>query len=179
MALANSVAELETRWAGTAHSPKDGGVVELIVRRPAADQREELESASFSAEAGLAGDDWLRRSADPQAQITLMNSRVIQLLTGDKSRWAQAGDQLFVDLELSQDNLRPGQRLQVGEAVMEISPLPHAGCTKFARRFGGHARKWTATDEGARQRRRGVYAFVVQDGVVKRGDRITKLGAPD
>ena len=85
MEATSTLEQLDARWAQTEQSPQDDGTVELIVRRPAADQREELESATFTAEAGLTGDDWLRRSADPDAQITLMNSRVIQLLAGDKS----------------------------------------------------------------------------------------------
>ena len=167
--------ELEARWQQTEHSPSDSGSVEMIVRRPAAEQREELQSATFTAEAGLAGDDWLRRSADPDAQITLMNSRLIHMLAGDKSRWAEAGDQLFVDIDISQDNLPPGTRLQIGEVVMEISPLPHTGCTKFARRFGGPARKWIMSESGVLERRRGVYARVIEDGVIKVGDRIQKI----
>ena len=167
--------ELEARWGEIEASPSDNGSVEMIVRRPARDQREILESAAFTAEAGLAGDDWLRRSADPDAQITLMNSRLIHLLAGDKSRWAEAGDQLFVDLDISQANLPPGTRLRIGEVVMQISQLPHTGCTKFARRFGGPARKWIMSDEGVRERRRGVYARVIEDGVIEVGDRIRKL----
>lgn len=176
MAAISTVEDLEARWGDIEPSPLDRGTVELIVRRPAPDQREPLQRAAFSAEAGLLGDDWLRRHGDEiEAQITLMNSRVAQLLAGDKARWAEAGDQLFVDLDISQDNLPPGTRIQLGEVVMQISTLPHTGCTKFARRFGGHARKWTATDEGERERRRGVYAQVIQDGEIKVGDPITKL----
>ena len=171
-----TIENLEARWAQVEPSPLDNGSVALISRRPAPDQREALERATFTAEAGLLGDDWLRRHGDDiEAQITLMNSRVIQLLAGDKSRWAEAGDQLFVDLDISQDNLPPGARIQIGGVIMEISKRPHTGCTKFARRFGGHARKWTATETGERQRRRGVYAFVVQDGEVNVGDRIRKV----
>ncbi len=171
-----SYEEIEARWAEIAPSPQDGGRVEMIVRRPARDERESLESATFTAEGGLTGDDWLRRGADPEAQITLMNSRLIHLLAGDRSRWAEAGDQLFVDLDISQDNLPPGTRLRLGEAVMEISPLPHTGCTKFARRFGGPARKWIMSDQGMLERRRGVYARVIEDGVIKVGDSIRKVG---
>lgn len=167
--------QFEARWADIEQSPIDGGTVALIVRRPAAEQREELQSATFTAAAGLVGDDWLRRSGNPEAQITLMNSRLIQLLAGDKSRWALSGDQLFVDLDISQDNLPPGRRLQIGEVVMEITPLPHTGCTKFARRFGGSARKWVMTDAGQLERRRGVYARVIKDGIIMVGDRIVKL----
>ncbi len=175
MTIALAYDELERQWAALDHSPIDDGRVEMIVRRPAANQREDLQRATFTAEAGLAGDDWLRRSADPQAQITLMNSRLIHLLTGDKARWAEAGDQLFVDLDISQENLPPGTRLQIGGVIMEISPLPHTGCTKFARRFGGGARKWVMSDQGLAERRRGVYATVVQDGEIAVGDTIRKL----
>ena len=170
-----TIADLEASWRQTEKSPQDMGAVEMIVRRPKPEEREELESAAFSAEAGLAGDDWLRRSADPDAQITMMNSRVIQLLSGDRSRWSLAGDQLFVDLDISQENLPAGTRLQIGEVVMEVSALPHTGCTKFARRFGGAARKWAGTDEGNRERRRGVYTKVIVDGEIRVGDRIKKL----
>ena len=176
MAATATVEDLEARWGRIDPSPQDDGTVELIVRRPAPDQRERLQTATFTTEAGLLGDDWLRRHGDEiEAQITLMNARVAQLLAGDKSRWAAAGDQLFVDLDISQENLPPGTRIQLGEVIMQISKLPHTGCTKFARRFGGHARKWTATDEGARQRRRGVYAHIIEDGQIKVGDRIRKL----
>ena len=177
MAATSTVEGLEAIWAQTERSPQDQGTVELIVRRPAPDQRERLQRATFTSAAGLLGDDWLRRHGDAiEAQITLMNARVANLLAGEKSRWAEAGDQLFVDLDISQDNLPPGARIQLGEVIMQISTLPHTGCTKFARRFGGHARKWTATEAGERERRRGVYAHVVQDGEIKVGDSIRKLG---
>ena len=104
-----------------------------------------------------------------------MNSRVIQLLAGDKSGWAAAGDQLFVDLDISMENLPPGTQLQIGEVVMQISQLPHTGCGKFARRFGAPARKWVMSDIGKQERRRGVYARVLQDGVIAVGDAIVKL----
>lgn len=167
--------DLEAAWSETEQSPQNLGAVEMIVRRPKPEEREELESATFTAEAGLAGDDWLRRSANPDAQITMMNSRLIHLLAGDKSRWALSGDQLFVDFDISEDNLPVGARLQIGEVVMEVSPLPHTGCTKFARRFGGAARKWIMTDEGQQARRRGVYTKVIVDGEIRVGDRIQKL----
>ncbi len=168
-------ADLEAGWRQTEKSPQDMGTVEMIVRRPKPEAREQLESAAFSTEAGLAGDDWLRRSGNPDAQITMMNSRLINLLAGDKSRWALSGDQLFVDLDISQDNLPAGTRLQIGEVVMEVSTLPHTGCTKFARRFGGAARKWVMTDEGQLARRRGIYTKVIEDGEICVGDRIRKL----
>lgn len=174
---------LNAAWRQMHKSPSDGGRVDMISRRPQADQREEMPSALFTAANGLEGDDWLararRKSPDREpvmeTQVTLMNSRVIQLLTADKTRWAEAGDQLFVDIDISMSNLPPGTRLQIGGAVLEIARTPHTGCGKFARRFGASARKWVMSDEGKNQRLRGVYARVVQDGVIAVGDRIQKL----
>ena len=174
---------LNAAWETNEPSPADNGAVEMIVRRPRANERESLDQAQFTAEHGLSGDDWLTRAGEKPSginadtQVTLMNSRVIQLLTDDKARWAESGDQLFVDLELSQENLPPGTKLHIGGAIMEITRIPHTGCGKFARRFGAPARKWVMTDDGKRQRLRGVYARVIQDGVIRVGDRIIKASA--
>ncbi len=178
MQATKSFEDLNAAWGQLDPSPADHGSVDLIVRRPTGETREELPSARFSAAEGLQGDNWLSRAGDdpdPDTQITLMNSRVIGLLAGDKSGWAAAGDQLFVDLDISMANLPPGTKLQIGEVVMQISQLPHTGCGKFARRFGAPARKWVMSDIGKRERRRGVYARVIQDGVISVGDSIKKL----
>ena len=177
-----SFEDLSERWESLAPSPADVGNVDMIVRRPDIAGREELEAAQFNPADGLEGDNWLQRgssgtadgSADPEAQITLMNSRVIQLITGHRSRWAEAGDQLFVDFDLSQDNLPAGTRIQIGGVVMEISQTPHTGCGKFARRFGAGARKWVMTEAGLAARLRGVNARVLQAGKIRVNDRIAK-----
>ena len=78
-------------------------------------------------------------SANPDAQLTLMNARVVALVAGERERWPLAGDQLYVDLDLSADNLPPGTRLAVGSAVIEVTPEPHTGCAKFSARFGSEA----------------------------------------
>ena len=174
---------LSESWERLDPSPVDIGTVDMIVRRPAMDQREELQEAHFNCAEGLEGDNWLKRgsastadgSAHPEAQITLMNSRVIQLITGDKSRWAEAGDQLFVDFDLSAANLPAGSQIQIGEVIMEISQKPHTGCAKFARRFGASARKWVMTEAGMTARLRGVNARVIQAGRIKVKDSISKL----
>ena len=175
--------ELWSEWEQSEKSPKDMGTVEMIVRRPQVDVREEVKEAEFDTKDGLVGDNWLARgsssrpdgSPHPESQITLMNSRVIQLLAGDRSRWELAGDQLFVDFDLSKDNLPIGQRIKIGDVVLEIPELPHTGCAKFAKRYGAHARKFVMTDEGKLLRFRGVYATVIQGGNIKLTDTITKL----
>ena len=124
-------------------APRDQGTVELIARRPAVDEREVVDEAELDLEEGLVGDNWRargrsggRRPANADAQITVTSSRAIALAAGDRDRWALAGDQLYLDLDLSGDNLPPGTRLEVGSAVIEVTAEPHTGCKKFAARFG-------------------------------------------
>ena len=170
-------------WHQLETSPQDVGSIEMMIRRPDVDEREEVQEADFDTGQGMVGDNWLTRgssstpdgSAHPEAQITLMNSRTIQLIAGDRSRWAEAGDQLFVDFDLSMDNLPAGQQIKIGDVVLEISELPHTGCGKFARRFGAPARKFVMTDQGKQLRLRGVNAKVIQGGTITLNDKITKV----
>lgn len=173
--------DYETRLGQAGQSPADEGVVEMIVRRPGVDQREVLQEAELSLVDGLVGDSWRARGsksgpANPEAQVTLMNSRIIQLVAQEAARWPLAGDQLFVDLDLSIANLPPGQRLAIGTAVIEISAVPHTGCDKFTARFGGDATRFVNSPEGRQQRRRGANARVVQPGIIRQGDRVRKVG---
>lgn len=163
-------------------SPTDRGTVEMIVRRPETGQREVLERAELIVGDGMAGDNYLTRENSkapdgephPEAQLNLMNSRAIDLVAaGDRQRWQLAGDQLFVDFDLSLENTPPGTRLAIGEAVIEVSHKPHTGCSKFSERFGIDAARWVnaAKDE----RRRGINAMVVQAGAVRAGDIINRI----
>jgi MOSC domain-containing protein len=164
-------------------SPATEGTVELIVRRPAEDEREILEQAALAVREGLVGDSWRARgsrstedgSADTEMQLTLMNARVIALLAGDRERWSLAGDQLYVDLDLSADNLPPGTRLALGSAVIQVTHVPHTGCAKFSARFGSDAIRFVNSPVGRALHLRGINARVVQPGTVRPGDAIRKL----
>lgn len=164
-------------------SPRQEGQLDLIVRRPGTDRREVLESAELSLERGLEGDNWLSRgskktedgSAHPDMQLNLMNSRSIAAIAGDTAHWPLAGDQLFVDLDLSGNNLPPGSQLQMGTAIIEITAVPHLGCLKFSQRFGTDAVRFVNSDLGKLLNLRGVNARVVKAGTVSRGDKVKKL----
>lgn len=175
--------ELESHLNYIFESPQNNGELKMIVSRPDVDLRAELNTGMLSKKEGLIGDSWKNRSSrhtpdnSPfvDVQLTLMNSRVIDALTADKKRWALAGDQLFVDLDLSEENLPPGSRLKIGESIVEISKIPHNGCGKFKERFGSDALKFVNSPLGKKKHFRGLNAKVIKEGIIKIGDTITKL----
>ena len=175
--------ELEQGLPFIEQSPKERGVLELIVRRPAVGEREELQEGELDLELGLVGDNWLARgyrktvdgSAHPDMQLNIMNSRTIGLIAASKSQWRLAGDQFYVDLDLSKENLPPGTQLQVGSAVIEITAEPHLGCKKFINRFGRDAAMFVNSDKGMQLNLRGVNAKVVKPGKVCVGEAISKV----
>lgn len=174
--------ELEAGLETVRQSPTDDGVLEMIVRRPDVDARQELQSARLDLDTGLVGDNWKPRgnprrpdgSADPDRQLTIMNSRTAMLVAQDKSRWGLAGDQLFVDLDLSLSNLPAGTRLSIGSAVVEVTAPPHMGCAKFVERFGADAMKFVNSPLGRELCLRGINARVVQPGQISVGDRVRR-----
>ena len=178
-----AMAQLEAGLDEIRRSPADDGVLEMIVRRPQVGQREIVPAGQLDLTQGLLGDDWLIRgcrttpdgSADPDCQVTLMNSRAIALLAQAKDRWALAGDQLYVDMDLSQTNLPPGTGLAVGGALVVVTDEPHTGCRQFAARFGNSAVKFVNSHVGKQLRLRGINAKVVRPGAVRVGDTVKKL----
>ena len=177
-----TTADLEAGLDEIRRSPKEQGVLELIVSRPEEDAREVMELADLDTKLGLVGDTWQdrpsARSADgkahPDMQITIMNSRVAALLAQDKERWPLSGDQLFTDLDLSKANVPPGTRISVGSAILEATDQPHTGCKKFSARFGVDALKLVSSPIGKELQLRGINAKVVQGGEIRPGDTVRK-----
>jgi MOSC domain-containing protein YiiM len=180
-----STERLEASLDQIRESPRDSGVVVLVVRRPAVGVRELPAEAMIDGEHGLAGDNWLARgsrstpdgSADPERQVTVMNARVARLVAGGTERMPLAGDQLYIDFDLSIDNLPAGSLLTVGEAVLQVSHAPHLGCAKFVDRFGADAMRFVNSRVGRQLRLRGMNTRVVQPGLVRAGDIVARTRA--
>jgi MOSC domain-containing protein YiiM len=166
-------------------SPKDEGVLRAVVVRPAKGERRDLESCEISFARGVHGDHWAKgcwKSTEdgkphPDVQICIMNARCIQLIAQERSNWPPAGDNLFIDMDLSPDNTPAGTRLGIGTAVIEITAIPHNGCASFASRYGRDATVFVNTAEGRQLRLRGIYGRVTKDGLVSVGDKVAKLRA--
>ena len=169
-----SRAKLEQGLSDILLSPRDDGVLRMIVQRPEVNERRTIQEGILTLEDGLVGDNWkARRRAHPDMQLTLMNARVAALVAQDPSRWPLAGDQLYVDLDLSSENLPAGTHLRVGSALVAITAIPHLGCSKFVARFGRDARDFVNSETGCRLNLRGVNARVVEGGAIEVGSTVT------
>jgi hypothetical protein len=180
-----SLAELNARLEAVRSAPPDAGTVELIVRRPVPGEREVLDEGRLDLAEGLVGDSWSRRpskktpdgSPHPEMQLNVMNARAALVVAADDPlRRALCGDQLYLDLDISEANLPPGTRLALGgEAVIEVTAEPHRGCAKFSERFGVDAVRFVNSKEGRQLRLRGLNAKVVVPGAIRPGDPVRKL----
>lgn len=176
-----SLERLEEQLKEIQNVPIDVGTVELIVRRPADEEREVLAEGFIDVDRGLVGDIWHRRipagltGPDPEAQLTVVNAQAYAIIAGGRERWPLAGDQLFLQFDISEANVPSGSRLQIGTAVIEFSQKPHTGCKKFSGRFGLDALRFVSTPLGKSLRLRGANCRVVQSGVVRVGDLVRKV----
>jgi MOSC domain-containing protein YiiM len=169
--------QLEAGLDEIRQAPRDHGVIELIARRPLPGERDILTEAELDRTDGLVGDRWSLPDAPrkPTKQLTVMNARVIKLLVPEPRDWPIAGDQIYVDLDLSVANVPPGTRLAIGQVVIEASVDPHRGCAKFGARFGSDALRWVSSDTGRALNLRGINALVIEGGTIRRGDVLRKL----
>ena len=177
--------QLEAGLDEIRRAPADVGTLKMIVRRPAVNQREVVDTAELDLEQGLVGDTWAKRGSSrtpdggrhPDMQLNIIGARTIALIAQAAERWPLAGDQLYVDLDLSEENLPAGTRLAIGSAVVEVTAEPHTGCGKFVERFGVDAMKFVNAPVGRSLRLRGLNARVVTPGVIRAGDPVAKLRA--
>ena len=177
--------QLEAGLEHVRQSPSNGGALMMIVRRPSTEEREVVAEGALDVGLGLVGDNWKVRGnplaadgkASLEAQVTVINARLLHLVAQAEERWPLAGDQLVVDLDLSVENLPPGTRLHIGSAVLEVSAKPHTGCHKFEGRFGREALKFISSPVGRGLRLRGLNARVVEAGTIRIGDAVAVASA--
>ena len=164
-------------------APKDTGTLDLIVMRPAHGERVLPETIEVSAEHGVNGDHWKRGTGfalddgagDPEAQICMMMSGCIEAIACPRENWAPAGDNFFLDMDLTPANMPPGTRFAIGSAAFVVTKLPHNGCQGFIDRYGRDACLFVNTGKGKELRLRGIYARVTKDGTISVGDSVRKL----
>jgi hypothetical protein len=176
------VRDLDQHLASIRSAPRETGRLELIVQRPHEDERVLVPEGVLHPASGLIGDRWVRHrsrstpdgSPDPAVQLTLISTRVLAAIEPDQSRWPLAGDQLYVDFDLSVEHLPVGARVAIGEAEAEVSAQPHTGCSKFSVRFGSDALRWINSPTGRELRMRGVNCRIIRGGTVRVGDAISK-----
>jgi hypothetical protein len=175
--------ELEAGLDNVRRAPANGGELQMIVRRPKTEEREVIDEAELCTDLGLVGDNWKARgyrktadgSAHPDMQLNIMGARAATLVAHSRDGWHLAGDQLFVDMDLSDANLPPGTRLRLGEALIEVTAQPHLGCKKFVARFGMDSMKFVNSEVGKSLHLRGINAKVIESGKIRVGDSATKV----
>ncbi|HKO33321.1 MAG TPA: MOSC domain-containing protein [Candidatus Limnocylindria bacterium] len=170
--------ELESLWAAVPAPPRERGTLRLVCRRVEPGVHETPEEADLSVEAGLVGDRWnAAKDPDREAQVTLMNATVAELVAADRQPLHEAGDNLLVDFDIGYDNLPPGSRVRIGQAVLEVTASPHTGCSKFSERFGQDALRWVNWRHWRERRLRGVNVRVIEGGTIRVGDEVTRIVA--
>jgi MOSC domain-containing protein YiiM len=171
--------DFEHAWQALPPLPRQRGSVDLLVCRLGGGRHSTPQRVGVSAEAGVAGDRWSRDERDPSVQVTLMMTRVAELIAQQQALPLHlAGDNLLVGLDLHERALPVGTRLRAGTAVLEVTAEPHLGCKKFRERFGSGALRWV-NDKAHRDRRlRGVNCRVVVDGEIALGDALEVLSPP-
>lgn len=167
--------ELEAGLAEIQRSPREQGTLALIVCRPRRGERIVLESAELDVDNGLVGDRWAEGKRNRESQLAVMNSRAIALIAKSLDRWPLAGDQLYIDLDLSVEHLPPGTRIAIGAAEIEVSPEPHMGCKLFRTRYGADAQRFVNSTLGRALQLRGINAWVAKNGTVRTGDPVRVL----
>jgi MOSC domain-containing protein YiiM len=174
--------ELEVLWSALPPAPRERGTVRLLCVRREGGVHDTPTEVEISLEGGVVGDRWAhgwqRRDPERNAQVTLMNASVTELVAAGRQPLQEAGDNIYVDFDISAANLPVGARLRVGDALLEVSPVPHTGCSKFAGRFGQDALRWANWRHWRERRLRGVNCRVVTPGVVRVGDPVEAVLDP-
>jgi MOSC domain-containing protein YiiM len=170
-----SAADIERAWQALQRSPRGSGRVELITLRLGGGRHDCPARVALSPELGVHGDRWAQARKHLDAQVTLMNARVADLLAAGVVPEGASGDNFLVDIDIGEEALPVGSRLRLGSALVEITAMPHTGCNKFRQRFGVAAHEWVNAAPNRALRLRGVNGRVVAAGEVAVGDPVVRV----
>ena len=152
---------------------RDRGTLSLIVSRGFMGKRNTPDRVTLTPDGGVPNDTWFREQPEKRvAQLSVMRIDVCRMFANGQDP-AIAGDNLLIDLDLSDENLPCGSQLRLGGALLEVTPEPHDGCLKFKQRFGADALRMTATHRS--QHLRGIYMKTIEAGEITVGDPIEVL----
>lgn len=164
-------------------APRDDAPIEMLCFRPARNQRRMVPDLTLTADRGIPGERWLKAPwltlpdgrPDPRIQVSILPKRVMDAVWLDRAGTVHPGDPIVADIETSYDSLPVGTRLRAGNAVLEVSDAFNDGCVKWKVRYGAAAKDWLVTPENRPLRLRGLLCRIVQDGMVRLGDRLQRV----
>jgi len=163
-------------WSALPKSPRDSGRVERLVIRPrhgAPAERETPDTIELKPGEGILGDRWIDDEAGSEGtQVSLINIHVLRSLATDEDQGLLSGDNLQVDLDLTEANLPIGSQLEIGSAILEVSDAIHRPCDRFVERFSAGAAKKVARAGRKARRGRGVLCTIAKGGSIRVGDEI-------
>ncbi|WP_199523173.1 hypothetical protein [Pararhodobacter sp. CCB-MM2] len=175
--------ELDAALPQVLAAPKDGAAIEMLCLRPQRNQRAFVDELTVTQAEGIPGERWLCEpwlrledgSPHPGIQICIVSKQVLDLVWRDRENVVHPGDTFTVDMDLGEANLPEGTLLQAGTAVLRVSEVFNDGCVKWKVRYGAAAKDWLVAPGNLTHRLRGILCSVEQDGVIRNGDRLTKI----
>lgn len=151
-------------------APADRGTVDLLVARGPAGERRLAPEAWLTIGGGMPGDRWVSQTKyGPDYQLATTRSDLARLFANGQPLELH-GDNLYLTLDLSRDNLPEGTLIRAGEALLVVTAAAHDGCKKWVQRFGLGPMQLNLDPAYRAQRLRGLYLRVLEEGRVRVGD---------
>ena len=150
--------------------------------RPDFGERNFVDKMQLTREFGIPDERWNyapwlkldNGKADPRIQVSILGTRVLDLVWRDRINTSHPGDSFMADMDFSEANMPTGTLLNIGSSTLRVTDKFNDACVKWKVRYGKDAKDWVVLPENIRHRLRGALCEVVRDGWVKTGDLIQK-----